>query len=291
MTTYLFITPSALQRALLEDRSYSGLNSNAYQFPKWHVGAWKTDGSVTLADATNPSFQKIVGLSNDNIPSGQRGLFVQSGTVPGAIAGLGAAAGDAIYLSVVAGELTRILPTGDGVTAIKIGVAERSETSGLITDLRIELAGGGSSGGGDGVTLEEVQQAIAASKIQSYFNDELTTTPAYRAVAWGDDQKVLNGNALDADLADVIGVTVSSIPSHVYGPIQTEGIIQGAALSLSAEAGQPVFLAEGPGGNLTLTAPAAESSAITRIGYAVPRTGTQGAAIDLLLDIQRLFIP
>lgn len=291
MTVYKTVTPPMVERALLEERSIVGANSNAFMFPKWRVSAWKPDGSMALADATNPAFQKIAGVSYENIPANGRGLFVHDGVLKGALAGLGAAPGDTIYLAIPAGQMTKTIPVGDGVAVIQIGFAVENADTGLVHDLRIEIQAGGAGGGSGGVTPTEVQEIIEASKIQSYCSGETTNILAFRAVAWGDDQKIVGGDAADADRADILGITVAVIQPDEFGPVQTTGTIQNAAASLSAQAGQPVFLAEGAGGGMTLTAPASESSAITRLGYAVPRTGTSGSATDLQLDIQRLFIP
>jgi hypothetical protein len=98
MASYLFLTQGALEQALLEERSYKGLNANPFEFPQFHVGAWKADGTMALADITNPTLMKLVGVSYAAIPTGQRGLFVRRGTLKNAIVGLGATAGATIYL-------------------------------------------------------------------------------------------------------------------------------------------------------------------------------------------------
>lgn len=290
MTMYKLPTLSTIERAILLDRSYVGLNSNVYQFPKWHVAAWKSDGSVTLADAMDESLQKVLGVSNEDIPSGSSGIFVQRGVITNAIATLGAQPGAKIYLSTVAGELTKIAPTDPGAAVIQIGFAETNPSTGLVTDLRIELAISSISGG-TGVTPDDVAQAIADDHTVSHQNGSGVAIAALRAVAWMDDHKIQAADASTLSKCDVVGITKVSFSSASYGAIQFSGIVPDACLSLSATPGQAVFLASGPGGNLTLTPPSGTGDSIVRIGFAVPKNGTTGNPVDLLLDISILFEP
>ena len=288
MAVYNTITSAALESILLKDRSYNGYNANAFVIPQFFVGAWAADGSVTLADATNPALQKIVGVANTGIPSHSRGLYVQSGVVPGAIAHLSANAGDPIYLGVVPGSLTNVIPTGTGVTPIQVGTAEPDPATNLITDLKLGNVGGGGSGGG--VTPLELDSAIAGSQSNNYFSGELTDTiDVFRAVCGGPSEVILAGDATDSSKIDIIGVTLAAVAPGTAGPVKYTGTIEDACTGLGAVAWQPIYLAEGPGGHLTTTPPAPSNYTVV-IGCAVPRSGSSGAATDLLLDIQRTLI-
>ena len=290
MAVYNTITSAALDAALLSDRSYNGYNGNAYLIPQFRVGAWAPDGSVTLADCTNPLLQKIVGVSNNPIPAHSRGLFVQSGVIPQAVAGLGAAAGQAVYLGVVAGTITITYPAGVGVTVIQIGTAEPDPMTGHITDLKLGAIGGSSGGGSGGVTPELVAAAIEASQGGDYVNGEVSfTLPQFCAAYFGPGEQILAGDASDPSKIKVAGISTSSIPVATSGHIKWTGVIEGACAGLGAVAGDPIFLAATPGGLLTKTAPSPQYDTVI-VGYAVPRSGTSGAATDLLLDIQRVLV-
>lgn len=291
MPVYNTITQEALDLSLLKDRSFDGFNNEAYEIPQFSVGAWAVDGSVTLLDCTNPAFQKFVGIANVAIPSHSRGLYVQRGVVANAITGLGAAAGDTIYVGVTAGTLVASAPFGPGITAIAVGVAEPNPTTGLVTDLRVDLAATSGGGGGGGVTMDDVNAAILAAEAQYYFSEEVSfTIPPYRAVCWGTSDQILAGDATDPTKIDIAGISVGSIAPGNQGPVQYTGTIRNACLGLGAAAGQPVLLAEGDGGILTLASPSNPSSSSVIVGHAVPRSGTAGPANDLLLDIQRTLI-
>ena len=291
MPVYNTITPTEMHAALLADRSYNGYNGNVYQIPHFSVGAWAADNSVTLADCTNPLLQNIVGVTNAAIPAHSRGLFVQSGVVPGAIAHMGARAGDPIYLGITAGTLTNIFPSGPGVTPIQIGTAETSETSSAVTDLRLSVAVSSSGGGGGGgVSPADLQGAISASQSNIYTSGELTDTISqFSAVYWTASEDIMAGDATNPDKIDIAGVTTGDVVPGGNGIVQYIGTVQNACASLGANAGQAIYLAAGPGGVLTKTPPAPIHYTVI-IGYAVPRSGTSGPATDLLLDIQRALI-
>jgi hypothetical protein len=275
---FRYITQQALDRALLEDRSYLGLNSNPYAFPTFRVGAFKTDGTVTLADSTNPLLQKLVGVTQSSILSGQRGFFVQRGTIEGAAAGLGAAAGDPIYLGIPAGTLTATEPSGVGVEVILVGYAE-ANTSGLVTNLRLALnntvvSSGG--GGGSGTVLEG-----------SYRNGSGATLDQFRVASWMNTGELQLASPSLLSTSDVAGIVKSSIPANQFGTVQYGGVVSDALLGLGAQSGQPVFLSTG--GQLSLNTPSNPAHSVVRIGYAVPKTNTFGSADDLLLDVELLF--
>jgi hypothetical protein len=290
VTYYNFTTPSSVERLLLENRSYTGLNNNAYVFPKNKVGALNPDGTVTLADCTNPAKQNIAGICYEDIQSGEKGYFLQSDSAVNAISGLGAQAGDVIYLDVIAGDMTITAPSGPGEAVIKVGVAEANPDTGLITDLRVEIIEI-SSGGGGGTSPSQVQDIVDASRDTEGQNNTGVTIQAFRAVAWENDGTIVAGDATIAARCDVIGLSIIAIPNGSSGTVRTEGIIAGAVASLGAVAGEEVFLAEGAGGNLTLTAPTAVTSGVIKVGVAVPPTGSSGAATDLLIQIDRIATP
>jgi len=276
--SFRYITQNALDRALLEDRSYLGLNSNPYAFPAFRVGAFKTDGTVTLADSTNPLLQRIVGVTQTSILSGQRGLFVQRGTIEGAIAGLGATAGAPIYLGIPAGTLTATEPTGVGVESILIGYAE-TNTSGLVTNLRLALESTVvSSGGGGGGT---------ATLEGSYRNSTPSTIPQFAVTSWTNTGELQLASPVDLSTSDVAGVVKTAILPNAFGPVQYGGVVENALTGLGANAGQPIFLSTA--GQLSLNTPSNPAHSVVRIGYAVPKTNTSGSAEDLLLDVELLF--
>jgi len=289
--TYNYATKSELDRAVLEGRSYSGLNSNPYLFPKFRMGAWLPDGSITLADCTNPALQKLAGVSYQNISSGSRGIFVQTGSIEGAIASLGAAPGDLIYLGIPAGTFTKIDPTAPGVTSIVVGQAMTNPDTGLVTDLRIGFAGEALDSGPSGLDPSDVQNLIDADKLKSQRNGSGITIPALRLVAWKNTSEIEMAAANDITLSDIAGVTLASIISGAFGSIQTTGTIPEACGALGAIAGQTVYLSASTPGLMTLIPSSAPTDAIVRIGYAVPASGTTGAAVDLLLDFEILYSP
>ena len=290
MTYYNFATPSAIDKLLLENRSYLGLNNNVYLFPKNKVGALNPDGSVILADCTNPARQNIAGICFEDIISGEKGYFLQLETATDALVGLGAQAGDDIYLDVVAGEMSITAPSGPGEAVIKLGVAEANPVSGLITDLRIEIIEV-STGGGGGTTPTQVQDIVDANRETQGENLSGVNIQAFKAVAWENAGTIVAGDATMAARCDVIGITTTAISIGNFGAVRTEGIVPNAVASLGALAGQEVFLAEGAGGNLTLTAPTLVTSGIIKVGVAVPPTGSAGAATDLLIQIDRIATP
>jgi hypothetical protein len=292
MTYYNFATPTSIERLLLENRSYLGLNNNAYLFPKNKVGALNPDGSVVLADCADPAKQNIAGICHEDIISGEKGYFLQLETATDAIDGLGAQAGDIIYLSTVAGEMTLTPPSGPGEAVIRLGIAEANPNTNLITDLRIDISVEIDAGGtGGGTTPSEVQDIVDASRETEGENLSGTNIQAFKAVAWENAGTIVAGDATMASRCDVIGITTTAISSGSFGTVRTEGIVPNAVASLGAQAGQEVFLAEGAGGNLTLTAPTAVTSGVIKVGVAVPPTGSTGAATDLLIQIDRIATP
>ena len=279
MVTYNYVTKAAMDKALLEDRSYRGLNSNAFLFPEFKVGAFKLDGSVGMADAANPDMQKLVGVTAYSILSGQSGIFVQRGILEGAISHLSVSSGDTIYLGGVAGSLASVPPSGPGVSQLVIGYASKNPTTGLVTDLRIELGGVASSGSGGGSVAQDI----------SCENGSGTLLPNGTPVAWTDAGQIAVAHANGVARADSFGILMADTADLAFGPVRFSGIVPDVCSSLGAVAGKPVFL--GVSGGLTLTAPSNPAHSIVRMGYAIVKSGTTGAATDLLLDVEILFVP
>lgn len=282
MPVYNYVTKAALDKALLEDRSYKGFNSNAFLFPQFKVGAFKTDGSVGMADASNPALQKLVGVAAYDILSGRSGLFVQRGIIEGAISHLSTLSGDTIYLGAVAGTLVSTPPTGLGVAQIVVGYASKNITTGLISDLRLDLGGVASVSGGGGGS-GSVSSSISCQ------NGSGITLVSGTPVAWMDSGQIIEAHANGVTYADAFGILTETTIAGAYGPVLFSGIVPDICTPLLAVPGKPVFL--GVTGGLTLTAPSNSSHSIVRIGYAVAKSGVAGAATDLLLDVEILFVP
>lgn len=284
MTTYKYLTSAALDKALFEDKCFKGHNTNAYMFPKFKVGAYKADGSVSLADATNPLLQKIVGVAVGNILSNNHGLFIQRGVLSEALIGLSVSAGAPIYLGLAPGSLATAPASGSGTAQIIIGYASTNPVTELPTDLRLSIDSSvtvSSGGGGSTVAAQEM----------TAMNGEALVIAAMKAVAWNNTNQIVRANATNILLSDAVGILLQSTAPGTYGPVQYGGIVVGACDGLSAIAGQPVFLSDVSAGSLTLIAPSDITHSVVRIGYAVPPSGTNGAASDLLLDVNIIFAP
>jgi hypothetical protein len=122
-------------------------------------------------------------------------------------------------------------------------------------------------------------------------NGEALVIAAMKAVAWNNTNQIVRANATNILLSDAVGILLQSTAPGAYGPVQYGGIVAGACDGLSAIAGQPVFLSDVSAGSLTLIAPSDITHSVVRIGYAVPPSGTNGAASDLLLDVNIIFAP
>lgn len=279
MPVYNFITQTALSRALLEARSVVGLNSNPFLFPQFRVAAFKADGTVGLADATNAAMQKIAGISAYTTPSGSLGYFVNDGILEGALSHLTAAAGDKIYLGLVSGTLVSSPPSGAGVAQISVGYAVRNPHTGLISDLRIEFVVSASTGGGSATDPVLRCQNGSASPLQSG-----------SAIAWNASNQVVLADPANFNSSDSLGILIESTLPSAYGDVRYSGIVPDVCTTLGAVAGNPVFLSLTPG-ELTTNPSSNPLHSIVRMGYAVPKSGTTGPVTDLLLDVAIIFAP
>lgn len=101
--------------------------------------AWLNDNSITPADADVISIADFAGVTIDAVANLGYGKIIKIGEVPGALAGLGAIAGQPVYLSGTPGALTLTPPVSG--TILRVGFAEPpsgSSENGEATSLFIE---------------------------------------------------------------------------------------------------------------------------------------------------------
>lgn len=84
--------------------------------------AWEDDNSVNLADADGIGLDDFAGVTQDGIAHLGYGIIHKLGEVPSALLGMGAVAGQPVYLSDIPGQLT-LTPPAAG-TVFRIGRAE-----------------------------------------------------------------------------------------------------------------------------------------------------------------------
>lgn len=84
--------------------------------------AWEDDNSVNLADADGIGLDDFAGVTQDGIAHLGYGIIHKLGEVPSALLGMGAVAGQPVYLSTAPGQLT-LTPPASG-TVFRIGRAE-----------------------------------------------------------------------------------------------------------------------------------------------------------------------
>jgi len=84
--------------------------------------AWEDNNSISLADADEVGLDDFAGITQDGIANLGYGIIHKLGEVPDALIGMGAVAGQPVYLSTVPGELTLIPPSSG--TIFRIGRAE-----------------------------------------------------------------------------------------------------------------------------------------------------------------------
>jgi hypothetical protein len=90
--------------------------------------------TVLPADASSISTSKVVGVAPSAISAAAQGNIVRSGVVVNAISGLGASAGQPIFLSTTAGGLSTSIPTGSGNSVLIVGYAKN--TTDLLVDIK-----------------------------------------------------------------------------------------------------------------------------------------------------------
>lgn len=84
--------------------------------------SWEDDNSVNLADADGIGLDDFAGVTQDGIAHLGYGIIHKLGEVPSALLGMGAVAGQPVYLSQIPGQLT-LTPPAAG-TVFRIGRAE-----------------------------------------------------------------------------------------------------------------------------------------------------------------------
>lgn len=84
--------------------------------------AWEDDNSVNLADADGLGLDDFAGVTQDGIAHLGYGIIHKLGEVPSALLGMGAVAGQPVYLGAVPGQLT-LTPPATG-TVFRVGRAE-----------------------------------------------------------------------------------------------------------------------------------------------------------------------
>jgi hypothetical protein len=99
-------------------------NMTGDTIPAYSCLTWLPDGTVDLADANISSKSLFAGIAESDIADGAYGFAIKEGNVANALALLGAAPGDLIYIGENPGELTLTPPTGLTDTIFKIGKAE-----------------------------------------------------------------------------------------------------------------------------------------------------------------------
>lgn len=99
-------------------------NMTGNPLPAKSALSWKDDGTVELADANISSKSLFAGINENEIADGEYGFVIKGGNISGALEGLGASAGQVVYLSESPGLLTLAPPIGEGNTIFKVGVAE-----------------------------------------------------------------------------------------------------------------------------------------------------------------------
>ena len=102
--------------------------------------AWLDNGTVALFDANVSTLSDFAGISAQIIPNNAFGTAVKAGACAGAVTGMGAIVGQAIYASGTPGDLTLTAPTGLTDTVIRLGRAEPADgvASATATDLWLD---------------------------------------------------------------------------------------------------------------------------------------------------------
>lgn len=140
-TIYSFIAPAGntLRDTLLALDAYVGDISNevCVEYTNGNAGAItvgqpvyiSANNTVDLADASNAATDDVIGLVKDaSIAAAATGLICSEGVVEGGITGLGAAAGDPVFLGSSPGTKTLTPPgPGTGDTVYLIGYAKNAD--------------------------------------------------------------------------------------------------------------------------------------------------------------------
>lgn len=111
----------------LEDEEMASLTKVVYNATgslilPFKAVAWEDNNSVSLADADEIGLDDFAGITQDGIANLGYGIIHKLGEVPDALIGMGAIAGQPVYLSTQPGQLT-LTPPAQG-TVFRIGRAE-----------------------------------------------------------------------------------------------------------------------------------------------------------------------
>jgi len=98
------------------------LNNTGSLILAFKAVAWLDDNSIVLADADVVGITDFAGVTVSSITNGSYGKILKMGELPNALAGLGAIAGQPVYLGTTPGELTLTPPTIGAI--LRIGFAE-----------------------------------------------------------------------------------------------------------------------------------------------------------------------
>lgn len=140
MPVFKTVSPAGLASAILAASGKFCLNSSGATLAAFRVVAWTPSGSLILADPTSPPIN-VPGILYAATANGSYGLVLHDGKVPGAAVGLGASAGQPIFLSETPGMLTLNTSSFNPNSAIiQVGFAAPADnTTTPITDILLDL--------------------------------------------------------------------------------------------------------------------------------------------------------
>lgn len=141
MAYYKAVSPEFVAQAILKANGKLALNNTGSLLPAYTVCAWTNTGQLQKAEADVMTADRFAGIVHADIASGVYGLVLRSGKVPGALTSLAAVAGQPVFLSKTAGQMTLSTAGFDpGDAIVRVGFAEPPDgSSGLATDLLIEF--------------------------------------------------------------------------------------------------------------------------------------------------------
>jgi hypothetical protein len=142
MPVFRTVSPAALDARLREMLGRTAVNNTGVTILGGRVCAWLDNNTVGLASATATVTSDIAGVTTEDVPNGTEGYFQKTGRIAGVLAGLGAVAGQPVFLSETPGLLTLTAPTPYTSAVIRIGYAEPSDgvsTPGEAADLQLMI--------------------------------------------------------------------------------------------------------------------------------------------------------
>jgi len=129
-----------MAKAIQESKGKYVINNTAQIIPIFSVLTWLPDGTVAKGNAATISTSSFAGINLGAIDPQSYGFAVKTGNVKNAIAGLGAVAGQYVYMDIISGQLTLTPPISPPNGVYKIGKAEPTDnSSSLITDIFLEF--------------------------------------------------------------------------------------------------------------------------------------------------------